>query len=61
MKMDRGELFAHVDAWSMGHDFWNTSDWMELFSELMDKGFTFDEASNILESIMGLTRQEYGE
>jgi len=61
--MDHKELFARVDWWSMNHDFWksDTNDWEDIFQKLIDKGFTFDEAEDIIESVMGLTKQEYGE
>lgn len=63
MKMDRKELFAHIDYWAIERDFWksDTNDWEDIFQPLIDKGFTFDEAREIIESVIGLTRQEYGE
>lgn len=61
--MDRKELFAKADYWAMEHDFWDSSsnDWEDIFQPLLDKGFTFDEAADIIESVIGLTRQEYGD
>lgn len=61
--MDRNERYAKVDAWAIQNDFWksDTSDWLEIFAPLLAKGFTFEEAQDIVESIIGLARSEYGE
>lgn len=61
--MDRKELFYRVDGWAIEHDFWktDTNDWEDIFQPLMDKGFTFYEARAIIESVIFLTKQEYGQ
>lgn len=61
--MDHKELFYKVDGWVIDHDFWksDTNDWEDIFQPLMDKGFTFDEARDIIESVIALIKQEYGE
>jgi hypothetical protein len=63
INMDRKELFARVDHWTMARDFWKSSsnDWEDIFIVLMEKGFTFDDSIDIIESVIGLTKQEYGE
>lgn len=61
--LDRKELFAHVDWWAQNQEFWktDTNDWEDIFAALGEKGFTFDEARDIVESIIGMTKAEYGE
>lgn len=61
--LSRKELFAHTDAWAMRQDFWKTdaNDWEDIFAALGEKGFTFDEACDIVESIIGMTAAEHGE
>lgn len=55
--------FYQIEDFVSAHEFWKSyaEDWEEIFLSLSDKGFTFDEARDIIESVMGLTRQEYGE
>lgn len=61
--MDRNERFALIDYWAIQQDFWKSdvNEWLEIFAPLLQKGFTFEEASDIVESIIGLTKQEYGD
>ena len=61
--MDRKELFAHIDYWSMNRGFRGdlVNDWEDIFQPLLAKGFTFDEAREIIEATLAVAEAERGE
>ena len=61
--MDRKELFARVDVWSMNRGFRGdlVNDWEDIFQPLLDKGFSFDEAAEIIENVLSVAQAERGE
>lgn len=56
------ELFGELDAWVNENDFWKSEaeDWEDIFVPLLEKGFSKKEAFDIVESIIGLAKSEYG-
>lgn len=63
MSIDRKEFYAKVDVWAIERDFWKSdaNDWEDILQPLVDKGFSFDEACDIVDSIISLVKSEYGE
>lgn len=60
--MNDQSLFDEIDDWVNENDFWKSEaeDWEDIFVPLIEKGFSKQEAFDIVESIIGLAKSEYG-
>lgn len=57
------ELFSDLDTWINENNLWKSEaeDWEDIFVPLLEKGFSKQEAFDIVDSIIGLAKAEYGE